>query len=134
MKKLSFNNFKIRNKLLIVYFSCVLFPIILTDAIIIHNVNHNAFENRMKDFRHVLDRVQDNLKETVNGCFQFTNNLYTDQVLDNFLNKQYKNSVEYYEDYMNILETNNLSYNYNYGLLYKIIRKVIIFTLLLPTL
>lgn len=103
-----------------IYFSCVLFPIILTDAIIIHNVNTNAYKNKMKDFEQVLERTQYNLKETVNGSIQFTNNLYYDRVLNNFLNKHYANGIDYYQDYMEMLENNNFSYSYNYGMLTKI--------------
>lgn len=120
MSKLFFQNLKIRSKLLLIYFSCVLFPIILTDAIIIHNVNTNANENKKKDFEQVIERTQYNLKETVNGSIQFTNNLYYDRMLNNFLNKHYENGIDYYQDYMEMLENNNFSYNYNYGMLTKI--------------
>ncbi len=120
LKGLYFNNLKIRNKLLLLYATCVLLPIILTDVIIMYNVNNNARDSRMKDLEHVMERVEYNLNEIVGGCIQFTNNPYTDPLLNRFLNRQYNNNVDYYESYVEISEYNSLSYNYNFGLLYKI--------------
>ena len=118
--KISINNLRIRTKLLLVYLFCVLLPIILTDVYILSTVNHNSIENRKRDLANVLERIEYNLNETINGCILFTNNLYRDRLLDAFLSKQYVNSSDYYEEYYKLLKNNSLSYNYNYGLLYKI--------------
>jgi two-component system sensor histidine kinase YesM len=74
----------------------------------------------MRDLQHVIERVEYNLRETVNGCILFTNNLYTDRLLVKFLEKKYKSYTDYYEHYTELLQNNSLSYNYNYGLLSKI--------------
>ncbi len=121
MRKFSFNNYKIRTKMLLIYCFCVLLPIIFTDAIILYTVNSNYKENRIKDHTYVIERVKSNLADTVESCILFTYNLYSDEMLDKFLSKQYINSLDYYEDYMNMKKYNSLSYNYNYGRLYKII-------------
>lgn len=121
MKKFSLNNFKIRTKLLLIYCFCVLIPIIFTDAIILYTVNSNYKENRKKDLTYVMERVKSNLTDTVESCILFTYNLYSDEKLNDFLSKQYQNNLDYYEDYTDMLRYNGLSYNYNYGRLYKII-------------
>jgi two-component system sensor histidine kinase YesM len=76
MKKAHFNDLRIRNKLLLIYAVCVMLPIILTDAIIMYNVNDNSKENQMRDLHHVIERVEYNLRETVDGCILFTKNLF----------------------------------------------------------
>lgn len=86
-----------------------------------YTVNKNYKENRLRDLTHVMERVKSNLADTVDGCILFTYNLYTDEKLDKFLSKQYINHLDYYENYTEVLRYNNLSYNYNYGRLYKII-------------
>ena len=121
MRKFSFNNYKIRTKMLLIYFFCVLLPIIFTDAIILYTLNSNYRENRMKDHTYVMERVKSNLSDTIDSCILFTYNLYSDEMLDKFLSKQYINHLDYYEDYMDMQKYNSLSYNYNYGRLYKII-------------
>ena len=121
MRKFSFNNFKIRTKMLLIYCFCVLIPIIFTDAIILYTVNSNYKENRMRELTYVMERVKANLSDTVESCILFTYNLYSDEKLDEFLSKQYINHLDYYEDYMDMQKNNSLSYNYNYGRLYKII-------------
>ncbi|MGF7142675.1 two-component system sensor histidine kinase YesM [Anaerotaenia torta] len=120
MIKLHFNNLKIRSKLLLVYTFCVLIPIILTDAIIMYTVNSNYRESQMRDLGHAMERVEYNLKENIEDCILFTNNMYTDSSLDKFLNRNYSSYNAYYDEYSKLLNNNSLSYNYNYGMLSKI--------------
>lgn len=107
--------------MLLIYCFCVLIPIIFTDAIIMYTVNRNYKENRLNDLNYTMERIKSNLADTVDGCIMFTYNLYTDEKLDEFLSKEYINHLDYYEDYTEMLKYNSLSYNYNYGRLYKIL-------------
>jgi two-component system sensor histidine kinase YesM len=99
---------------------CVLIPIILTDAIIMYTVNVNYNESQLRDLRHAMERVEYNLSQNIEACTLFTNNMYTDSLLDKFLNRQYSSYNDYYDEYNTMLDNNSLSYNYNAGLLYKI--------------
>lgn len=119
-RRLTFNNLKISNKLLLIYMFCVLIPIIITDAIILSVVNQSAREKEEKELQYVVERIEYNLSETVNGCILFTNNMYNDELLDQFLNEEYENNVSYYEAYIYMQKNKSLSYNYNNGLLNKI--------------
>lgn len=107
--------------MLLIYCFCVLLPIIFTDAIILYTVNSHYIENRMRDHTYVMERIKSNLIETVDSCILFTYNLYSNEMLDKFLSKQYVNHLDYYENYMDMKKYNSLSYNYNYGRLYKIV-------------
>lgn len=120
MKKFRINNLKIRKKLLLIYFFCVLIPIIVTDAIILYTVNQNSRKDKEKEIQFLMDRIAYNMNETVAGCILFTNNLFTDQPLNDFLNRDYENYMSYYHDYMQLLKNNSLSFNYNNGILFKI--------------
>lgn len=120
MVKFTFNNFKIRNKLLLIYFFCVFIPIIFTDVVILLTVNQSYGDKKSKELSYVMERVEYNLKETVDGCILFTNNLYNDKLLDDFLTREYEDNISYYSAYIHLLRNNNLSYNYNNGVLQKI--------------
>ena len=120
MKKFNLKNYKVRTKLLLIYCFCVLLPIIFTDAVILHTVNQNYKEDMMKDMTNVMERVKTNLKDTIDGSILFTYNMYSNEMLDNFINKKYENHLEYYQSYYSMLKNKVLSYNYNYGLLNKI--------------
>lgn len=113
-------NLKIRVKLLLIYFFCVLIPIILTDATILYTVNNNTRAEKNKESQFLMDRIAYNLKETIEGCILFTNNIYLDKQLNEFLNISYNDSATYYREYMEFLEYNNLGYNYNNGKLFKV--------------
>lgn len=120
MKKITFNNLKIRSKLLLIYAVCVFIPIIFTDAIVLYTVNHSAKEKQAKDLQHVMERVEYNLRETLKGYISFTNNLYNNRSLDEFLNTKYPDYITYYDSYVTLMNNNSLSYNYNNGILNKI--------------
>ncbi len=120
MKKLYFNNLKIRTKMLLIYAFCVLLPIILTDSIILYNMNKSDKESQLVNLSHAMDRVEYNLNSNIDNCIMFTNNMYYDRDLNKFLNKQYADFPSYYDAYMKMLNGNKLSYTYNAGLLSKI--------------
>lgn len=119
--KFTFNNLKIRNKLLLIYAFCVFLPIILTDAIIMHTVNLSSKRDKEKELQYTMNRVEYNLTETINGCIGFTNNLYTDRTLNDFLNRNYNNNLSYYDEYIKLTRNNSFSYNYNNGILNQIL-------------
>ncbi len=120
MRKFYFNNLKIRTKMLLIYAFCVLLPIILTDSIILYNMNKSDKESQLVSLSHAMDRVEYNLNTTINNCIMFTNNMYYDRDLNKFLNRQYADFPSYYDAYMEMLISNKLSYTYNAGLLSKI--------------
>lgn len=121
MKKFNLNNYKIRTKLLLIYFFCVLIPIILIDVLIMHTLNKNHRENRIRDLTYAMERIESNLDDTIDSGILFTYNLFTDEKLDEFISNKYESHLDYYEHYTDILKYNSLSKNYNYGRLYKII-------------
>lgn len=120
MVKMTLNNFKIRTKLLLIYFFCVLMPLIFTDGIILYSIQRNARQDQLTALKDAMKRLEYNLDEIVNGSILFTHNLYTDQLLNDFLNHQYSSSLDYYYNYTMMQRNNSLSYNYNYGILTKI--------------
>ena len=106
--------------MLLIYAFCVLLPIILTDSIILYNMNKSDKESQLVSLSHAMDRVEYNLNSNINNCILFTNNMYYDRDLNKFLNKQYTDFPSYYDAYMEMLISNKLSYTYNAGLLSKI--------------
>lgn len=113
-------NLKIRTKLLLIYFFCVIIPIILTDATILFTVNNNSKAEKNKEIQFLMDRIAYNIYETIESCILFTNNIYLDRQLNEFLNQSYINNNTYYREYVEFLEYNNLGYNYNNGKLFKV--------------
>lgn len=120
MKRLNLINFKIRTKMLLIYAFSVLLPLIVTDALVLYSINQNSEKEKRAALQHVMERVEYNLSETVDGCILFTSNFYTDRMMNAFLTKTYRNDLDYYNDYYRLLINNSISYNYNYGSLYKI--------------
>lgn len=95
MRKPSLNNLTVRNKLLLIYVVCVLIPIILTDTVIMYYVNSTYKQSHYREMQHAMERVEYNLSEFVSTCILFTNNMYTDNILDKFLNKKYSSNIDY---------------------------------------
>jgi hypothetical protein len=59
-----------------------------------YTVNQNYKESQLRDLQHAMERVEYNLSENIAACTMFTNNMYTDSLLDKFLNKQYSSFNE----------------------------------------
>jgi two-component system sensor histidine kinase YesM len=83
-------------------------------------VNVNSLRDQEKELQYAMERIEYNLTETVNGCILFTNNLYMDPSVNQFLNKKYINYMTYYDDFIKLTRNNNFSYNYNNGIVNKI--------------
>lgn len=116
MKRLNLINFKIRTKMLLIFAFSVLLPLIVTDALILYSINQNSEKEKRAALQHVMERVEYNLSETIDGCILFTSNFYTDRMMNAFLIKTYSNDLDYYVNYHTLLKNNSISYNYNYGL------------------
>jgi two-component system sensor histidine kinase YesM len=70
--------------MLLIYAFCVLLPIILTDSIILYNMNKSDKESQLVSLSHAMDRVEYNLSSNISNCIMFTNNMYYDRDRINF--------------------------------------------------
>ena len=107
------NNFKIRNKLIIIYIFCVLIPVIMTNYVILSSIKDNAMKQQSISIRNMMERIKSNIQLEIGGCISVTNSLCTDKEINKFLVQDYSSNLDYFNTYRNMFQNNVLRYYYN---------------------
>lgn len=99
MVKHHFNNLKLRNKLLILYVFSVFLPIVLTNIIFYNVTTTNVRNQKMNDKSLVVKQMKNDFLETVEHAIGISAAMYTDNNINEFLDKKYDKAYEYIEAY-----------------------------------
>ena len=70
------NNLTLNRKLLLLYFFCVLFPLLLTDGFILSMIVSNERKQFNEDMRNVATNVSADFISSVKAASDVSNNLY----------------------------------------------------------
>ena len=90
------NSLKLGQKLHLLFFACVLIPMLLTDSIILMNVRDANRENMARDTEKTAYTTQYCLSNFLEYPVNVANNIYRSSVLENFFNEIYPTSADYY--------------------------------------
>ncbi|GAA0286142.1 two-component system sensor histidine kinase YesM [Gracilibacillus halotolerans] len=101
MKRIHFNDVRLRNKLLLIYMFSVFLPIILTNIIFYLVTSENVREQKLKDNELALQQVVNNFRQGVEDAAGVAAVLYSDALLYEFLDKEYENPVDFIHGYNN---------------------------------
>ena len=102
------NNYSIKTKLFSIFFFAV-----LSNYIIYTNITNNIIKEQEAELKTIIERVVYNLDRVMQDSISVSNQLYRSKVLDNFISTQYENPIEFYDQYMYMLDNNILRYYYN---------------------
>lgn len=89
------NNLKIKNKLQVLFICCVLLPLVLTDSVIIYTVLDSSAKNRHHDSENIASAINYSLSNTAANVDAIAKRIYTNKVIDNFLEKDYDSVYDY---------------------------------------
>ena len=107
------NNYSMKTKLFIIFFSAVLIPMLTSNFIIYTNITNNIIKEQENELKNITQRVVLNLERVIQDSIAVSNQLYRSKVLDNFISKEYEDPLEFYEQYRYMLDNNFLRYYYN---------------------
>jgi two-component system sensor histidine kinase YesM len=99
MAKLSLNDVKLRDKMLILYFLCVLIPIVLTNLIFYNVTTNNVKKQKMNDISISLEKVKNDFRDQIDVAVGIASVLNTDYFLNNALETQYETPSQYVDTY-----------------------------------
>lgn len=99
------NDFKLNKKLLLLYISCVLLPLIATDSVILYTVVHSEQVERQHVMENDANAVSYNFSNTIENVASTAKNIYTNQTIEDFLNRQYETPLEYVVAYNRFMQT-----------------------------
>lgn len=93
------NQYKLKRKLQILYLACVLFPLIVTDSIILFSLARAEATEENYTLQNEAESVRYNLTSAFEYADDLASNIYTNKNLYGFLDAQYKNAYEYMDAY-----------------------------------
>lgn len=93
------DNFKIKKKFYIFYILCMLFPLVLTDSVIIYTVVHSEQVSRRHEMENIANAVHYNIYKSIDSASELGKSIYMSKYIDEFLDKRYTSFLEYVVSY-----------------------------------
>jgi two-component system, sensor histidine kinase YesM len=118
-----FNNLRLNRKLLILYILSVFLPIVLTNIIFYQVTTNNVKEQKLHDISLVLQQIKSDFHESIDDAVGVSSVLYTDNKINEFLDKQYESTSDYVEIYDNYLRGFN-----KYGAIFSSVQAIHFYT------
>lgn len=92
------DDYSIRKKLLVLYVVCMLFPLILTDAVILYIVFDNERTQQQKEMESIASAVEADLTSTFDEAINYTNSIYINRTLNQFMEQEFASPLEFFEE------------------------------------
>lgn len=89
------NDYRLKKKLQVLYIFCVLFPLVVTDGVILYNLIRSERQRQQYEMENVASAVQYNLSNTVEHSAAAAKNIYLNQYIENFLNTRFESELDY---------------------------------------
>ncbi|MCD9023725.1 cache domain-containing sensor histidine kinase [Cohnella silvisoli] len=124
MRILSLNNVRLRNKLLLLYFLSVFFPILFTNVFFYTVTTHNVRNQKEHDVSLALDKIRNDFRVKIDDAVGISAVFYTDLLIHDALEQQYESPIDYLDTY----ETDIRPSLNKYSPIYKSIREIAILT------
>ncbi len=97
--RLSLNNVRLRNKMLILYLFCVFIPIVFTNVLFYNVTTNNVKNQRMKDISRAVEQINIDFRSEVEDAVTISSVFYTDYNLNQILETDYDEPAAYIEAY-----------------------------------
>jgi len=109
------DNWNLKTKLFVLFIFCVLVPVIATNLLFYQSLKGSIEEKEYNNLNQSMQRVKFNFRNSIDNSLYVSNFLYTDEILNRFMNSVYRDEEDYYQAYNNMLSNNNIvRYYYNY--------------------
>lgn len=103
LHKFRWNDLRLRNKLMILYFAAVFVPVLLTNICFYTITADNVRSDKVKDLKQSLERNKDNFRKMVEGIISFSSVIYNDGILYSALDQSYSSESEVLSVYNDVL-------------------------------
>lgn len=102
--QLNINNRNIKTKTIFVYVICVLFPVLVTNVVIIGSTLKASLDEEKENFNNIAESVGHDISTTLESAVYVTVDLYASNSINNFLDTWYDNQAEYFKMYNRVFE------------------------------
>lgn len=98
------NNLKIKRKIFLLYFYCVVLPLVLTDTVICGMFIHDEKEAREVRLKNMVKSVEYMMNSAADEAAALSENIYFNKYINEFLNKEFSSGLDYYNQYQELLK------------------------------
>ena len=98
------NNLKIKRKIFLLYFYCVMLPLVLTDTVICGMFIHDEKEAREVRLKNMVKSVEYMMNSAADEAAALSENIYFNKYINEFLNKEFSSELDYYNQYQELLK------------------------------
>lgn len=93
------DDYSIRKKFFFLYIICVLFPLVMTDSLVINNVLRTEKEIIERKMNNIANAVDYNFKNSINRGSEIARSVYMNKYIDEFLDKEFLNPLDFFINY-----------------------------------
>ena len=115
------NAIKLRDKIIILFLICVLFPLITTNGMIIWSMNQGMNKEQDQKIKNMADRLEFELSSNISAQLSIADYLNRNARLKQFLEREYPNKVAYYEAFVQLMDDQVIQYYYTAQSAYNIV-------------
>lgn len=95
------DDYELKKKMSFLYLFCVLFPLLVTDSVIVYNFVEAEASQQEYEMENIASAVQYRFFENIEPAARMARNIYTRRDVDEFLEKNYVSALDYYTRYQN---------------------------------
>ncbi len=103
MLDMHLNNLIMKKKLFLLYFCCVMLPLVVTDTVIVGIIVKNEYDTKQERMKNDISSVEYTLNTAAEEAVSLSKNIYFNKYINNFLNTEFESPLDYYNQYQDLL-------------------------------
>ena len=110
------NNFNIMKKLIFIYVFCVIIPLVITDTVILFMLVRGQEQEQQYEYDHIADAIHMEMQYTITEATQCINTIYVNRSVNEFLDKEFLNEYDYYDQMQQVLKKAPIDMYHGYNI------------------
>ena len=102
------DDYDIKKKFYCLYMVCILLPLVITDSIIVYIVIRSERISQYNEMENAANAVKYSLSNTIEQAAGFSKKIYMNKYINEFLDKEYKDTYDYVTSYYNFFKGINI--------------------------
>ena len=98
------NKLSLNKKLLIIQIFCVILPLVLSDFLLVSSIIRAVKNENLQEMNATAESVAFTVTTSLNRSVEFINNIYSNRYVNEFIETQFEDSLDYYQKYLKFLE------------------------------
>lgn len=98
------DNYELKKKMYFLFLFCVLFPLFVTDSVVVYNFLDAENSQRQHEMENISNAVQYSIYNSIDSAARIAKSIYTNRSMNDFLEKEYESPLEYVTSYQNFVK------------------------------